>query len=72
TIKTGVVEGALLVPQQAVFFDQDAPFVYVIGVDGAERRPVRIGRRGPNRVEITHGLVPGDRVSVVVPAAGAG
>lgn len=72
TIRTGVVEGALLVPQQAVFFDQDVPFVYVIGVNGVERRPVSIGRRGPNRVEITHGLVPGDRVSVVVPTAGAG
>ncbi len=72
TIFTGKVEQALLLPQQAVFYDQDDPFVYVIGTGGPERRDVILGRRGPNQVEIIEGLTPGEWVSVVAPGAQAG
>jgi multidrug efflux pump subunit AcrA (membrane-fusion protein) len=72
TITTSVIEDAFLVPQQAVFYEQDKPFVYVLNGSSPEPREVQLGRRSPTLVEITHGLVPGEQVSVVAPDGGTG
>ena len=39
-------------------------FAFVLDADGthATRRPVRVGRRNPEAVEILSGLTPGDRI----------
>ena len=39
-------------------------FVFVVAKDGksAEKRPVRLGRRNPDFVEVIAGLAPGDRI----------
>lgn len=55
---------ALLVPEEALVPEQARQFVYV--VDGAvvAKREVRLGRREPGSVEITEGIVAGDRVVI--------
>lgn len=71
-IQTGRVEQALLLPQQAVFFDEDAAaWVHVLEGGRKARRAVTMGKRSPTLVEITAGLEPGERVSVSAPDAGA-
>ena len=67
TITTGTVRDAFLLPQQAVFFEQDQAFVYVL--DGGEPVPrqVDLGHRSPTLVEVTRGLVVGEQVAVSVP-----
>ena len=63
----GRVDEGLVVPAQAVHGDVSNAYVYVLRGGSAERRTVTIGRRSPDRVEITDGLSSGDRVSLVVP-----
>lgn len=67
TIVTGVIEGSFLVPQQAVFYDEEEPFVYVVRGTDASARQVRLGHMSPTLVEVTHGLEAGEQVSVVAP-----
>ncbi len=51
---------ALVVPAKAVFedeWDEDSRYVFVLGKDGKpEKRPVVIGKRSEDRVEIVRGL----------------
>lgn len=63
-ITTAIIKDAFLLPQQAVFFEEDASYVYVL--DGSEQvaREVSLGRRSPTLVEVTSGLTPGELVSV--------
>ena len=67
TILTGTVEDSFLIPQQAVFYDEDEPFVYVVRGTDASARRVRLGHMSPTLVEVTDGLDAGERVSVVAP-----
>lgn len=68
-IVIGQVSEGIVVPSQVVFGDNDAAYVYVLGMGGApERRDVTMGLRGPDLVEITSGLEPDERVSLVQPA----
>lgn len=53
---------ALLVPEQAVFPQGEALFVYVIEEGKAAIRPVTLGQRDSGRAEITSGLKAGDTV----------
>jgi membrane fusion protein, multidrug efflux system len=56
---------ALVVPEEAVMVDQDRQYVMVVDDgDVARRTEVQLGRREPGVVEVTAGLVPGDRVVV--------
>lgn len=64
----GAVAGGIVVPSQVVFGDNEDAYVYVLGMSGAERRSITMGLRGPDLVEITSGLEPGERVSLVPPA----
>jgi HlyD family secretion protein len=55
---------AVMVANGAFYADSQGSFVFVVAADGrtAEKRPVRLGRRNPDKVEVIGGLVPGDRV----------
>ncbi len=63
TIETQRVESALVVPARTVLPAPDGPVVYRKAWLGAERVPVRIGRRSAELVEIEDGLAAGDRVA---------
>ncbi len=66
-IITADVDDGFIVPTQAVYGDGDNAFVYVVNGSKSERRPVTLGRRSPDLVEITAGIDSGDRVSLVLP-----
>ncbi len=54
---------ALTVPSEAVFVQAGQPMVYVVQPDSTVApRPVRLGLRETDAVEILEGLAPGDRV----------
>jgi membrane fusion protein, multidrug efflux system len=55
---------ALLVPEEALVPEQARQFVYVVEGDVVAKREVRLGRREPGSVEITDGIVAGDRVVI--------
>lgn len=72
TIVTGGVEGGFLLPHQAVFYEQEQPFVYVVERNRTVPRDVRLGHASPTLVEIVAGLEAGDRVAVAAPEDGSG
>ena len=55
---------ALQVPEEALVPEQARQFVYVVQGAVVAKREVRLGRREPGSVEITEGIVAGDRVVV--------
>lgn len=63
-LSLGVDRPALLLPAGAFLEASGGQWVFVLAPDGdrAERRPIRIGRRNADQVEILSGLAPGDRV----------
>ena len=62
---TEQVESAILVPTQAVVQSGDRASVWVVGPEGtAAIRPVDLGQRTAERIEILQGLAPGDAVIV--------
>ncbi len=67
-IITGRVEDGFVLPAHAVHGDVSNAYVYVVLGQRTERRDITIGRRSPDRVEVTSGLSAGDRVSLVIPA----
>ncbi len=54
----------LVVPEQAIIPERGSMFVFVVAGGEVERREVEIGRRSPGEVEITGGLVAGERVII--------
>lgn len=62
---------ALLVPNGGFYNDSGGAFVFVVAPDGgtAIKRPVRLGRRNTDAVEVLDGLSPGERV-ITSPYAG--
>jgi multidrug efflux pump subunit AcrA (membrane-fusion protein) len=66
-IITGDVEDGYVLPAQAVYGDGSDAYVYVADGRQGERRAVTLGRRSPDRVEVTGGLEEGERVSLVPP-----
>ncbi len=63
-ITTATINDAFLLPQQAVFFEEDASFVYVLDGSAQVAREVSLGHRSPTLVEVTSGLTSGELVSV--------
>jgi len=59
-------ERATLLSNGPFFNDTGGAWVFVLDADGriATRRPVRLGRRNPNSIEVKAGLVPGDNVII--------
>lgn len=55
---------ATLIIAGAFYQDSGGAYAFVVGKDGksAEKRPVRLGRRNPDTIEVIGGLAPGDRV----------
>jgi len=66
-IITGQVERGIVVPAQVVYGDGDDAYVWVVDGGDDVRRNVRIGRRSPDRIEITDGVEDGERISLVAP-----
>ena len=68
TIQTKLTLGdpapALLVPNGSFYNDTGGSWVFVVSPDGdsAEKRPVRLGRRNNQFIEVLDGLEPGERV----------
>lgn len=69
-ITLGRVEGALAVPLQSVFAEDQLRYVYVPKGAKFERRPVKVGRRSDNYAEILTGLEQGQRVLLREPGPG--
>ena len=65
---TGSINGGIVVPTQVVYGDTSDAHVYVLRGGETERRIVKIGRRSPDLIELTAGVTPGDRISLVEPA----
>jgi len=65
---TGSINGGIVVPAQAVFGDGEDTFVYVLVGGRIEERIVTLGQRSPDLVELTSGVGPGERISLVAPA----
>ncbi|MBX3025651.1 efflux RND transporter periplasmic adaptor subunit [bacterium] len=56
-------DDALVIPEAALAYDADGPFVWRVGAgDAAQRVPVAIGIRQAGQVEVTNGLAAGDHV----------
>jgi membrane fusion protein (multidrug efflux system) len=56
-------DAALVVPEAAVAYDAEGPFVWRVGADHtAERVAVELGVRRDGRVEVNGGLAVGDRI----------
>ena len=65
-VKEGVIEQAILIPQQAVLRDPKGnPYVLIVDAGGtAQPRPLALDRAIGDKWLITSGLAPGDRVIV--------
>ena len=65
-ITLGTPGAALLLPVAPYLGDSGGNWVYVLDADGhgAEKRPIRVGRRSSSQVEVLSGLAPGERVVV--------
>jgi multidrug efflux pump subunit AcrA (membrane-fusion protein) len=59
------VQNVLCVPIQAVFDDRKKKYCYQFNGAGFAKKYVSIGRQNDDKVEITSGLRPGDRLSLV-------
>ncbi|MFK7957415.1 MAG: efflux RND transporter periplasmic adaptor subunit [Lysobacterales bacterium] len=64
---THQIDDALVVPAQAVYGDQDEAWVFVLGASDDGRRAVKIGRRSPDRVELTEGVAAGEKIRLIAP-----
>lgn len=55
---------ALLIPNGAFYNETGGSWVFVVAPDGDEavKRPVRLGRRNSNYIEVLEGLEPGEKV----------
>lgn len=55
---------AILVPNGAFTTDSAGAWAFVVAKDGttAQKRPIRLGRRNPDQIEVLAGLAPGDRI----------
>ena len=66
TVQTKLTLGdssrALLIPNGAFFNDTGGNWVFVVDGNGATRRPVQLGRRNNDFIEVLGGLKPGERV----------
>jgi HlyD family secretion protein len=63
-IRTAVVEGALVIPKEALRHDQQGDYVYVLKGDVIERRAVKKGIASITQVQVAEGLNEGDAVAL--------
>ena len=67
TIIIAELSDAVILPQQAVFFDANDTIVYVLKDGEFQPKNVAVGVKNPTMIEITGGLEDGDVVSLVEP-----
>lgn len=61
----GSREGAVSLPTQAVLVGASGPSVFVVGDDNkVSLRPIKLGERGPEDVEVREGVVAGERIVI--------
>jgi len=58
---------ALSVPNQAIFHEGDATWVWIANGSGFEQRSIAIGERSVSRTIVTDGLTHGDRIALADP-----
>ena len=63
-IETGAVRDRIVVPKAAVRSGPDGSFVWVVSDDVASKRVAKVGADSGDRIEITSGVNPGDKVVV--------
>jgi HlyD family secretion protein len=63
-IRTGVVDGALTIPKEAVRHDGGGDYVFVLRGDTIEQRAVKTGNSSVTRIQVTGGLADGDAVAM--------
>jgi len=66
-IITGAIDDSIVVPVQAIHGDLDEAYVFVVNGRSTEQRSVSLGLRSPDLVELTSGVEPGERISLVTP-----
>jgi HlyD family secretion protein len=64
TIRTAVVENALVIPKETLRRDTQGSFVFRLDGDTVERRAVKTGNSSISEVQVTEGLNPGDAVAM--------
>ena len=65
-ILAGIARDAVMVPESAVQFGKDGPYVFVVSQDNkAELRLVKPGVRYADRLQIIEGVGPGEKVVVL-------
>ncbi len=64
TIRTAVVENALVIPKETLRHDGQGNYVLLLKDDMVERRTVMTGVSSISEVQITDGLVEGDQVAM--------
>jgi HlyD family secretion protein len=69
-IETRRVDGALVVPAEAVFVTATGPVAYRLRGGGLEAVPLTLGARSSRGLQVLSGLAAGDRVSRVDPRVG--
>lgn len=62
SLSTAAREDAVLVPPASVVANGEQQFVFVVQGDEAVRKPVQLGLRTPEAVEIVSGLNPGEQI----------
>ncbi|MYD43790.1 MAG: HlyD family efflux transporter periplasmic adaptor subunit [Gammaproteobacteria bacterium] len=71
TIVTAELADAIVLPQQAIFTENQKSLVYVLDGSDVESRVVELGERSSTLVEIVNGLAPGEWVSLIEPELAA-
>ncbi|MGQ2929052.1 MAG: efflux RND transporter periplasmic adaptor subunit, partial [Sphingopyxis sp.] len=59
------IAGGITIPYAALLDDGGQPFVFVIANTIAKRRDIVVGPRTGDRISVTSGLKPGERVATV-------
>ena len=67
TIVLADLNDALVLPTQAIFFEDDLANVYVVEDGDLVYRAIEVGRRSPTLIEVTSGVESGEIVSLVAP-----
>ena len=62
TLQLSMMNGATVVPQEAIQAGQDGSFVFVVNNQRAEQRPVKTGARVGDDIVVQEGLAPGETV----------
>jgi len=63
-IRTAVVEGAVVIPKEALRHDASGDYVFLLKGDAVERRTVKTGNSTVTLIQVTEGLADGDAIAL--------